>query len=322
MIAEHLSTYRILFDQEGPGDGGGSGAGSGEGGAGDGGGGQGGTLLKGDGGQSATGNGGEGTPDWRDSLPEDLKSHEALAKHDSLEGLARGFVNAQKVIGKDPNSLIEVPGQDAGFDSKREALTKLGAPKDADGYKIQAGENTPEFLSPEGDMAKGFTGKASELGLLPEQVQGLYAWFSETMGGAAQQSQQQTEQQVAENIQSLETEWGEAFDQKVAAADFAVEKLGGKELRDESNNSPMATNPKLLNALSRVGEMLKEDSAGSDTGGNSGFGDKITPNEAKSRADDLTRKANSLGFNDPERRRLNEEAARIRARARGEKLDI
>jgi len=256
---------------------------------------------------------------WREALPEDLRSDQALAKYQNFEDLARGVVNSQRLIGKDPNSLVEVPAERS-LENLKPVLQKLGLPENADGYQLKAGEGVSEALKPDSDLAKGFIQKAHEIGVLPEQAQAVYDWFASTMGETMSSSEEAQAEQAAENIQTLQTEFGQAFDAKIAAADRAVEKFGGKELREEINNSPLATSPRLIKFLASVGDMLQED--GGDGHGSGEFGRPVTPAEAKARADDLTRRANELPFNDPERRRLTEEAVKIRARGRGEKLDF
>ena len=42
----------------------------------------------------------EATTDWKSTLPDDLKSAKSLASIKSVEDLAKGFVNAQGVIGR------------------------------------------------------------------------------------------------------------------------------------------------------------------------------------------------------------------------------
>ena len=69
---------------------------------------------------------------------------------------------------------------------------------------------------------------------------------------------------VAEtNARSLEAKWGTGkFDQNLAAANFAIDKLGGEELRNAIDEANLGTNPLLLDAFQKVGFMLAEDTAG------------------------------------------------------------
>ena len=271
---------------------------------------------EGDGGTDGVTNGGEGTPpalpegaflaeNFRDALPEDIRSHASLAKITSLEDLGRGYINGQSMIGKDLSRLVEIPGADQ-TEEVRGVLTKLGAPAAADGYQLEATEGAPEWLGVDQEMSKGFTAKAAELGLLPGQAQGLYSWFTGTLTEVSKTGEATTLATSETQARELEAEFGGAFDQNIAVINHAIDKLGGQPLRDAINEAGLGTNPILLKSYLAAGKLLAEDTAGDGSGAGS-FGDRMSPDEARSKGKALLEQA-SMSDQPMERRRLNEEA--------------
>src|SRR5207245_1415098 len=65
------------------------------------------------GGGAAAGAGGAGAAggavDFLSGLPDDLKTHGALAGHKNLEGLVRSYVHAQGMIGVPPERVLKIP---------------------------------------------------------------------------------------------------------------------------------------------------------------------------------------------------------------------
>ena len=109
----------------------------------------------------------------------------------------------------------------------------------------------------------------------------------------------------------MQGQWGQAFDAKLAAANFAIDKHGGDELRGVLNATGLSTNPNLMNMLSKFGEIIAEESGEGDGGSGDGlgkFGNTMTPDEARAKGNSLLQEANNLKMGDPRRKKLNEEA--------------
>ncbi len=246
------------------------------------------------------------TNNFREALPEDLRGHASLAKVADLEGMARSLVNAQAMIGKDPSRLVEIPTDDKP-EELRAVLTKLGAPADASGYTLTPTEGAPEWLGVDQEMSKGFLEHAAKEGFLPSQTQGTYAWFTGVMANAAKTAETKSLAEADTNIRQLEAEFGGAFDQKIAVANHGIDKVGGEELRKVLNDAGLGANPVVLKAFLKVGGLVAEDNAG-DGGTGGTFGNRLSPDEARSKGKALLEQASKTGVDQMERRRLNEEA--------------
>lgn len=258
--------------------------------------------------------------DFKASLPETMRGHASLAKVDSLENMAQSYIAAQRMIGKDPQSLVEMPKSDATFEERLPILQKLGAPSKVDGYKLSLPEGTPEKLAQALDvnlpMGKAFLEVATKTGVFPEQAQAMYGMMAQHLGAAMQEMGANTEADHGKNIEAIKTEAGPAFDDWIKATEFGIQKLGGDPLRDLLNNAGLGTNPLIVKAFMQAGKMMAEDTIpGGGTGGRFGT---MAPAEARAQGTALLTKAHAEK-NPVERRRLNNEAQKFFAMATGEK---
>ncbi len=261
---------------------------------------------------------------WRDALPEDIRGHASLAKYENLEQAGRAFVGAQHLIGKSPDQIMDRP-KAGDMEARRSAMTTLGAlPALEDGktgdFKLaaHAPEGIPEWLGIDQPMSVGLIEQGHKLGFMPDQVQGLYGWFVDTMMATEKTQQDQDAVNAETDGRNLEAKWGTGkFDQNLAAANFAIDKLGGEELRNAIDGANLGTNPLLLDAFQKVGFMLAEDNSGG--GGEPNFGTGDVSGGLRSEANDLIAISIDHKKTDLERRNAAE-AAQVKL-AQATKLD-
>lgn len=222
----------------GGGTGGTGGAGSGEGGAGEGAGpgatGSGdpgtGSGAGGTGGQG----GGSGTQDWRTQFISDeyLRGNPALKDFDSVEGLARNFIDLQSHVG----NSIRIPSEDAGPEARKEFYKKLG--EKVPGLMPVPNSDDPEALAtvynqlgrPESpdkyvipDMGEGVDNRTTEQfrdvahrhGLTQKQFEGIVKDITQANLQGAQQFQAAHD---AEMKSLRDQEWGVAYDDNLQLA--------------------------------------------------------------------------------------------------------
>ena len=247
----------------------------------------------------------------RASLPEDLQQHPSIAKAEKPEDFIRQAINAEKLVGVDPNRVLTVP-QEGDTDGFRSALYKLGLPETTEDYKIappvDKDGNPIEGFGLDTELAKGFVTKAHEAGVMPKQAEALYHWFTGEAQGQMQQQAQKAEETFNQNIATLKEQWGDNYDGNIGLADFAAKKLG---ITDKVNDAGLGHDPDVLGALAQVGKLLSEDH---EVGGVSGGGNAAAG--YRQQAEDLLRRAQETS-NGEEMRRLNKEAQAFFAKARG-----
>lgn len=314
---------RFFYDGEGGGAGGSDGGSGGSGSSGN-------TLLGGDSGASGSGDKGGASGaggasdfklpdnwDYRTALPAELKESPSAKKYGSLADLVRGFDNAQQLIGKPTERLVEIPtNPDATV--TRSVLERLGLPKDEANYKIEPikVKGAEKFFPPDSAGMKTLQVAAHKLGILPGQLHGLVSRFAEMTVENATAMQTAENARIAESVDALKTELGEAFDGTVAKANFAINKLGedkagADKIRDALNDKGLGTDGTIIKMLAKIGDLFAESTSGGDK---PDFGGGMTPDNAKAEGMRLLQEA--LTEKDQMRRRqLNDEAQKYFARA-------
>lgn len=210
-------------------------------------------------------------PEWRAKLPEDIRNDKSLDVIKDLEGLAKGYVNAQKMVGKDKISL---PDKHATEEDWQGVFKKLGLPEEPGQYEVKF--DTDAFTQEDVDIFKEI---AHAAGVLPSQVQKAWDTYSDKISGVAQQMAQDSEAQIEKAVEELKGEWGQAFERKVNEAVSAFKAVATEEEFKYVNESGLANDPKLVKMFARIHEQfMKEDQVVGPDGKSQGV---FTPSEAQ-----------------------------------------
>jgi len=200
--------------------------------------------------------------DWRESLPEDLKSSKALEPFQITEGeepvsvphgLVKSYVEQQPLIG----SKLKMPGEDAPqeeWDSFHEAL---GRPKTPDEYEFNK-DSIPEGVPFSEDMEKRFRDTAHKLGVTGKQAQQLFDWYLTENKGVLDAYEAEAEKQFTEGKDALAKEWGDDYDANMKMAHKAFRTFFPEDAQD-SINALLGNHPGFLKALHQIGKTTGED---------------------------------------------------------------
>jgi len=203
---------------------------------------------------------------------ETIKSDPSLQSITNVEDLAKSYVHAQKLVGKDKIALPKDDNDPAWSD----VLAKLGRPEDPSGYQIPKPADDSPVKLPEG-MDDKFKQKAHELGLTNKQAHELFGWYvSDVVEPEFQSFDNQMEKSRQDGEKALRQEFGNAFDDKIKDAQRAVSEFGGDEVLEALTRTGLANDPNVVKMLSKIGEGLREDTVG---GSSPQFGK--TPDQAK-----------------------------------------
>lgn len=213
-------------------------------------------------GQEAQGQKFEG-PEWLASMPDDLKASKTLSKFKDVENLARGYENAQKLIGRD---RITIPKTDEEF---QEAYAKLGCPDDPKKYAFKYDDSKLSDVH-KGALAKDvemFRGWAKAAGLNNAQANVVINKYAEQAGiyAAEDLAKCTAETQACES--ALRSEWGEAYDLKITIANRVLSRYGDQNMIQAIVDSGLGRNPGFIRMISKLGEMTQEDVGLDKTGG-------------------------------------------------------
>lgn len=220
--------------------------------------------------------GGQPPSDWVSGLTPELKNIVETKGYKTPADVVQAYANAERLIGVDK---IPIP-KDGVWDAT--ARTKLGIPETPDKYTYKRPE-LPEGLPWDQNFEKAALTKAHELGLTPNQVQGLIDLYAGQRVSEFGGLDTMREQAQAEAAETLKKEWGNAYQVKLDNASRAAKMVGGDELVEALVETGAGNNPAIIRAFAKIGAMLGEDRMRS--GQPSGFG--LTPEEARAEATKL-----------------------------------
>ena len=232
------------------------------------------------------------------ALPEDIRGQ--LGDIKDIENLAKGYVNAQSMIG----NSVRIPSEDASkeavdaFYQKLESIpgvtrleydengkvdpnfyNKLGRPESADQYKFEA----PQGIELDADATSDFAQHAHRMGLTQAQANELLAFEVERVNKYNESIVQQ-----AENAQAtLKQKWGADYETRLNGAKTALNKYAesNPEAAQELINSPAANNPVVIEMLSDLFGSLQESGVVESNTSRTQYG--ITPDEALTQINEI-----------------------------------
>ena len=207
------------------------------------------------------------SPDWRESLPQDLREEPSLRAIKDVAALAKSYVHAQRMVGADK---IAIPGRNAAPEDWSAVFDRLGRPVSPDAYGFARPEDGD--IPYDEAIEKAFRGKAHELGLLPQQATGLFDWWLQTQMQAWRELQANAGEQRRMGEQSLRSEWGMGFDRHVDAANAALRRFADEELTGRLGEG-LGNDPAFIRFCARVGALLAEDRLAGDGAPSGGTGE-------------------------------------------------
>ena len=203
----------------------------------------------------------QATTDWKASLSEEVRSDKSLENIKDIEGLAKSYVHAQKMVGSDK---IPVPNKYATDKDWDAVYEKLGRPKSADGYKY----DLPQDKQVDEASLKEFSSQAHKLGLLPTQANGVVKFYNEMTAKSIQDADSKALAARETSTKELKQEWGQAFDQKINQAATLAKSVGATELFDTNlaDGTKLGDHPVMIKAFAELASKMGEDSITQSSG--------------------------------------------------------
>ncbi len=232
--------------------------------------------------------------DWSDpSLKEHVvkSGYHSGTAEEALEKALKGEMTATAKLGKDPKSLVELPGEGkTALDFLKANGAQLGVPETIEKYELALPADLPEGLPVNENMMADFTKAAFEAGIPPAVAQfsvDAYAqhvtgWFSEMQGT------------MAANEQKLETamkekwggNWEETRDRGVRAFQTIAAQKGWDA--DATKNIASKLNEgmgdvHLMMMMDAMAELMSEDTLTPPPGGGAPASDLAAAQQRKTK---------------------------------------
>ena len=220
----------------------------------------------------------QATTDWKASLSDEIRSDKSLENIKDIEGLAKSYVHAQKMVGSDK---IPVPNKYATDKDWDAVYEKLGRPKSADGYKY----DLPQDKQVDEASLKEFSNQAHKLGLLPTQANGVVKFYNEMTAKSIQDADSKALAARENSTKTLKQEWGQAVDQKVSQAATLAKSVGATELFDTNlaDGTKLGDHPVMIKAFAELAGKMGEDTITQASGPA-----YLTPNQIEKQIGELT----------------------------------
>lgn len=240
--------------------------------------------------------------EWRDHLPEDIASDKSLESFDSIDKLAKAYIDTKADVGRS----IRIPGPDADdstidtfnaklmeavpglmrvpnpddADSLNQVFDKLGRPKEATEYAIPEGIPDSEVGTNFKKQLEGMRELAHENGLTKTQWEKQATKLIENFNNQLNEMEGAT----YDEQERLRSEWGSATDSKFKSIlDLAQQTDAPESLREGIINRTLDADTmkwldSMVSALSDGPQMRFQ-----------GMQDKhrITPNEAEAQINEI-----------------------------------
>ena len=234
-----------------------------------------GTLL---GGAPAGGTVQAGAPDTRAWLPEAYRADPMFADLHDLDGLAKSYQHATRLIGADRAQVLRIPSDPAAAEWN-DVYQRLGRPDTADGYELTA----PDGI--DADTLTGFKAMLHKQGLSKTQATEVMAFYGTSLTGlqARQEAAGQAAHQDVTN--ALKREWGNTFDDQLHAARRAVREVGGDDMLKLLEDTRLGDHPAVIRMFAKIGAGRAEPAGlrSGESGGPAG----LTPASAKAEIQQL-----------------------------------
>ena len=216
--------------------------------------------------------------DWRESLPEDLKSDPSLLTVKDVPGLAKSYIHAQKMIGADK---IALPGKNASEEEWSAVYEKLGKPAEAKTYEDDFGD----LPIPEENI-NDIKEAAHKLGLNQIQFKGLTSWYKDNLKTQVDNMNVDADTKRAESEAELRTEFGKTYDAKLKSSQRVFQTYGDTKFLDVElkDGTKLGNHPTFIKLMSNIADTISEDKIATGEKGSEFF----TPAEAKRKIAELT----------------------------------
>jgi hypothetical protein len=212
--------------------------------------------------------------DWKASLSDDIRSDPSLADIKDADNLAKSYIHAQKMIGK---NRVALPDENATDSDWGQFYDSLGRPASAKDYNFGDRPEMPAGVQYDENFENTYKELSHKAGLTPKQAKELYDGYNEYVNGQIMIQGEDAVQQSSKWVEEVKKEFGKAYDERVDLARRAVDTYGDAQLKEWLDSSGMGNNPMMLRMFSKMGEGLAEGK--SDNSGQRSF--TMTPEQAK-----------------------------------------
>lgn len=235
------------------------------------------------GGSAATGGG--NAPWFSGFENQELRGYTEQKGFKSAEEVVKSYRDLHAIHGVPAERIIKLPEDLNAPKALDDVYKRLGRPEKSDGYEIQI----PDGAQP--DFANWAKETFHGLGLSKAQGENLSKVWNERIGQMNAKFVEDQKVAVAQQIETLKTKWGAAFEQNTAKVNALAEKLGVKTEEMDAMAAAVGVdrlNEMLHGFMEKLGVKIGEDDIKGVGSAGSGFNTILSPEAAQSKINELT----------------------------------
>lgn len=190
-------------------------------------------------------------PEW---IPE--KYWKADKNEPDLEGLGKGYINLEQLLGREK---IPKPLSDEDQEGWDRWYAASGRPDKPEAYEFKRPDRLPDGLGYDEELEADFRATAYGLGFNKKQATTLYEKFVSNQVKRYDAYAKSKQQQRAEAEAALQREHGAKYDAALQQAKVAMANYADPEFRQYLEESGQGNDPRMVRFLMRIGKEMQGD---------------------------------------------------------------
>ena len=193
-----------------------------------------------------------GFPDnWKDNLPEDLKTEKCFENIHTLPSLLKSYAAAQKMIGA---NKVSIPSENSTQEEWDAFYKAAGRPDNAEAYSVDQIE-LPQGISLDDATMKSFRDFAFSHGMSQKAFEEAVRFDIERVKNYQQQAAREAQAEYEETVSKLQQEYGDKLPAVITQCDKALNTFG---LTEVFRQHGLLNNYEVVKALVRIGSSISE----------------------------------------------------------------
>jgi hypothetical protein len=199
---------------------------------------------------------------WKNSIRTDLRNSPLLQKfEDTPQGLEKAIeshANLEKLLG---HEKVPIPKDINDVEGWNRFSKAMGIPDKAEGYGLADAQLPKEMQGVTIDKNK-FAEVVHAHKLTPSQAKGLWEVYNKINIESYQQAMKEHQNKITETVNSLKSQWGEAYDTNVELGQMVINKFSDDQETNDYITSVLSQDPRGVKFLAKVGDQFAENKIG------------------------------------------------------------
>ncbi len=188
-----------------------------------------------------------------DQFPDDIKKDSTMQPIKDMGGLAKSYINSQRLLGK---NRIALPGENSTDQERSDFHKSCGRPDTAEGYEFNKELVHPSMATERDELVKVVQGIMHGAGLSKAAGEAVFTKYNEHLNTIMQAKVVAEEAKTQEWVNTLKTDFGEAFPQKIVLAKTAMQEFGGEGMVKLMEETGLGNHPEVVKFMAAVGMKL------------------------------------------------------------------